>query len=54
VIVVGIWLITSMASGGPIHFWPIWVIGPWGAVLLARAVTGRSDRDRERRRQLRA
>jgi hypothetical protein len=53
VIVVSIWLITSIASGGPIYFWPIWVIGPWGAVLLAQAVTGGSDRDRERRRQLR-
>jgi hypothetical protein len=43
VIVVGIWLITSLA-GGWIYPWPIWVIGPWGAVLLAQSVTGSRDR----------
>lgn len=50
VIVVAIWLITSMASGF-VFFWPIWVIGPWGAVLLARTVTGGHDRRHERRRE---
>lgn len=49
-IVVTIWAITSIASGAFLYFWPIWVIGPWGAVLLAQAVTGGRD-DRERRPQ---
>jgi len=47
IIVVAIWTITSIASGGLIYFWPIWVIGPWGAVLLAQTLTGgRGDRTR--------
>jgi hypothetical protein len=39
-IVTTIWLITSLASGEFHYFWPIWVIGPWGAVLLATTLTG--------------
>jgi hypothetical protein len=51
-IVVTIWAITALASWEFHYFWPIWVIGPWGAVLLAQSVTG-SGRDRDRhRRQL--
>jgi hypothetical protein len=50
-IVVTIWAITSIASGGLVYFWPIWVIGPWGAVLLAQTLGGTSSR-RERRRSL--
>lgn len=50
VIVLSLWLITSIASGGLLYFWPIWVVGPWGAVLLARTVTGPPPR-RDRRRQ---
>ncbi len=52
-----IWLATG-ASGS---FWPIWVIGPWGAVLLGRTVVGLAsgeastgvnlhERDRDERR----
>jgi len=49
-IVVTIWLATSISSGTLIYFWPIWVIGPWGAMLLAGRLTGsnggpRDDRD---------
>lgn len=39
-IVSTIWLITSIGNGRFEYFWPIWVIGPWGAVLLARTLTG--------------
>jgi hypothetical protein len=39
IIVTTIWLATSLSSGAH-YFWPIWVIGPWGAVLLARTITG--------------
>lgn len=31
-----IWVVTSIAAGSALSFWPGWVIGPWGAVLLAR------------------
>ncbi|RKN54654.1 DUF1707 domain-containing protein [Micromonospora costi] len=39
-IVVGIWAISSLYAGELLYFWPGWVAGPWGAVLLARTVTG--------------
>lgn len=29
-----IWLIVSLTSGQLIYFWPIWVAGPWGVMLL--------------------
>ncbi len=32
-----IWAAASVVAGRPGNFWPIWVIGPWGAVLLARS-----------------
>ncbi len=53
VIVVGIWLVTSLASGW-IYPWPIWVIGPWGAVLLFQSLPlgGDGGRDRDRQRHL--
>jgi hypothetical protein len=42
--------VTSLASGDWIYPWPIWVIGPWGAVLLARTLTGSPGTGRDRRR----
>jgi Domain of unknown function (DUF1707) len=51
VIVVGIWLLTSVASGW-VYPWPLWVIGPWGIVLLSRTLGGgRPGRDRQRHRR---
>ena len=50
VIVVTIWAVASIASTSFLYFWPIWVIGPWGAVLLARTLTG-GDHDRHPRRR---
>jgi hypothetical protein len=55
VIVVGIWLLTSLASSQVIYPWPVWVIGPWGVVLLAQTLGGGPgrpgrQRDRDRRR----
>jgi hypothetical protein len=49
-IVLTVWAVTSLANWELIYFWPIWVIGPWGAVLLAQTLTGR--RDDEGKRQL--
>ncbi|MEH1012146.1 DUF1707 domain-containing protein [Micromonospora sp. CPCC 206060] len=39
-IVVAIWLVTSALTTDLLYFWPGWVIGPWGAVLAVRTVTG--------------
>ena len=39
-ICVGVWLVTVLAGGGLVYFWPIWVIGPWGVVLVWSTVFG--------------
>ena len=52
VIVTTIWLITSLSSAEFHYFWPIWVIGPWGAVLLASTVAGGGHRRRGSRPRL--
>jgi hypothetical protein len=54
VIVLSIWAITSVANWELIYFWPWWVLGPWGAVLLARTVTGGRSHGRGDRRRLNA
>jgi hypothetical protein len=41
-----IWLIVTVSEGDLGFFWPIWVAGPWGAVLVARTLFG--DRNRPR------
>ncbi|RFU21061.1 DUF1707 SHOCT-like domain-containing protein [Geodermatophilus marinus] len=51
VVVLGVWLTTCLATGELLYPWPIWVIGPWGAVLLAQTLTRRGEDD-EQRRQL--
>jgi hypothetical protein len=36
-----IWALVSVSSDdGPVYFWPMWVAGPWGAVLLVTTVRG--------------
>ena len=50
-IVIAIWATISLASWELLYFWPVWVIGPWGAVLLAQTLTGRGDNG-EKPRQL--
>jgi hypothetical protein len=50
VIVVGIWLVTSLASGQLLYPWPVWVIGPWGVVLLAQGLGAGHGRSRDRGR----
>jgi hypothetical protein len=40
VIVLGIWLATSLAANVLLPFWPMWVLLPWGAVLLASSFGG--------------
>jgi uncharacterized protein DUF1707 len=35
-----IWLVSSIAAQDLLYFWPIWVAGPWGLVLIWRTVGG--------------
>ncbi|HEY9379492.1 MAG TPA: hypothetical protein VIQ02_20635, partial [Jiangellaceae bacterium] len=35
-----IWLLVSISSGWT-YFWPAWVAGPWGAVLLMMTLANR-------------
>jgi len=49
-IVVGVWLTTSLATGRLMYPWPVWVIGPWGVVLLAQTLGGSGGPNRERAR----
>ncbi|MFE9653797.1 DUF1707 domain-containing protein [Micromonospora sp. NPDC006431] len=54
-VLIPIWLIVSIGSGNFSGYWPAWVLGPWGALLLLRTV-GVSDggpHPTERRRQAR-
>ncbi|HEX5994370.1 MAG TPA: hypothetical protein VFY84_04440, partial [Jiangellales bacterium] len=39
-ICVGIWAAISLLSRDLMYFWPGWVAGPWGAVLLVETVRG--------------
>jgi hypothetical protein len=48
-VVTTIWLAISLTGGGH-PSWPVWVIGPWGAVLLARTLTGAPHPSGGRRR----
>jgi hypothetical protein len=36
-----IWGLVSLSAGDAIYFWPMWVAGPWGAVLAVLTVLGR-------------
>lgn len=42
-ITVAIWLVSVIASGDLEYFWPAWVAGPWGAVLVWQTFTGLSQ-----------
>ena len=48
-IVLTVWLVTMVASQELVYPWPIWVIGPWGVVLLAQRVRGSDPDDGPRR-----
>lgn len=41
-----IWLVVVLSKQELIYFWPIWVAGPWGVVLLVRTLAG-PDQDDE-------
>jgi len=48
-IVLTVWGVTSLANWQLVYFWPVWVFGPWGAVLLAQTLTRGRDDDEGRR-----
>lgn len=35
-----IWALVALGAQEWIYFWPAWVAGPWGAVLLSRTLLG--------------
>ncbi|WP_040797457.1 DUF1707 SHOCT-like domain-containing protein [Nocardia higoensis] len=39
-LVLGIWAAISLGVGEFTYPWPVWVVGPWGAVLAFRIATG--------------
>ena len=41
VIVLAVWVVTSVNAGQVLYPWPVWVIGPWGAVLLSQTFAAR-------------
>lgn len=41
---VTIWAVSSITSGTVQPFWPGWVIGPWGALMLLRVLQGAGHR----------
>ena len=58
VLVVGInvvvWLIASFLSTDLIYFWPVWVAGPWGAVLTVATITGLANGEPRKQAEKRA
>jgi Domain of unknown function (DUF1707) len=52
VIVLVVYLALSLGDGDLDHFWPMWVIGPWGAALLAHRFGGSRERPRDESPQL--
>ncbi|MDA0634458.1 DUF1707 domain-containing protein [Nonomuraea sp. MCN248] len=40
-----IWFIVSLASDDFAYPWPLWVMGPWGAILLVSTIFGRSGKE---------
>lgn len=35
-----VWALVSISNADLAYFWPVWVAGPWGAVLLAATLFG--------------
>lgn len=60
-VLTAIWAISSVGSRDLLFYWPVWALGPWGALLLFRSASGlasgapRRDVDHgDRRRAARA
>ena len=39
-VVLGIWGLSMIGSQGWVYPWPVWVIGPWGLVVLSQSLAG--------------
>ena len=39
-----IWFATWMGSGPAPYYWPIWLMGPWGAGMLIWTLSSRAER----------
>ena len=39
-----IWFATAINEGPAPNYWPIWVFGPWGGVLLIATLTSKAKR----------
>jgi hypothetical protein len=39
-----IWMIVMITTGDLVYPWPLWVAGPWGAVLLVTTIFNRGPR----------
>ncbi|MFI6733525.1 DUF1707 domain-containing protein [Nonomuraea sp. NPDC050451] len=44
-----IWLIVSITSEHLIYPWPLWVMGPWGVILLVSTVFGNPPPDKSKK-----
>lgn len=56
-ILTAIWVLAVIGGRGLVFYWPLWVLGPWGALLLMRTAGGMAtgeprhwDARRQRRR----
>ncbi len=54
-ILTAIWFVSQLGEGEFDDYWPIWVLGPWGAVVLYQTIQGLAhgapEKDAERRRR---
>ena len=42
-----VWLLVSVTTADFIYPWPLWVAGPWGAVLLVTTIMSKTPRQRD-------
>ncbi|MCG5217156.1 DUF1707 SHOCT-like domain-containing protein [Streptosporangium sp. KLBMP 9127] len=43
-----IWLIVGVTGGNMVYPWPLWVMGPWGVVLLVATISAGAGKGRNR------
>ncbi|MGH8775157.1 MAG: DUF1707 SHOCT-like domain-containing protein [Jiangellaceae bacterium] len=44
-----VWLLVSIGNGSVSYFWPMWVAGPWGALLAVWTLAENERRNRKHR-----
>ncbi|WP_277302835.1 DUF1707 domain-containing protein [Spongiactinospora sp. TRM90649] len=44
-----IWFIVSVTSDGGVYPWPLWVMGPWGVILLVHTIVGDNGGDAKKK-----